>query len=137
MSGASGKQTDDQRLRRAPGERFEGPSHAFHLDAVAARLRAEDHPARRGHRQMTIFQRDHVTHVVFAFDQGGGLSEHKAPGLVTIQVHAGKLRVVEEGREHEMPAGSVLVLDPDVPHSVEAMEESVMLLTVHMERHDR
>ena len=137
MTGASGKQDGEDRLRRAPVERFEGPSHAFDLGAVAARLRDEDHPARHGHRQMTIVQRDHITHVVFAFDEGGKLPEHRAPGLVTIHVHAGKLRVMEDGREHELPAGRLLVLDAKVPHSVEALEESVMLLTVHVERHDR
>lgn len=137
MTGTPEKQSGDDRLRRAPMERFEGPSHAFDLDAVAARLRSEDHPARHGHRQMTIVQREHITHVVFAFEEGGSLPEHKAPGLVTIHVHAGKLRVGEGGRAHELPAGSLLVLDPDVPHSVEALEESVMLLTVHLERHGR
>ena len=137
MSGRSGKQSDEARLRRAPAERFEGPSHTFDLDRVAKRLRDEDHPARHGHRQMTIFQREHITHVVFVFEEGGSLPEHSAPGLVTIHVHAGRLRVDEGGREHDLPAGRVLVLDPQVPHSVEALEESVMLLTVHVERHER
>ena len=127
----------DERLRPPPSERFEGPSHMFDLDEVARELRAEDHPSRRGHRQMTLFQRDHITHVVFVFDEDGHLSEHSAPGLVTIHAHSGHIRVKASGTTHELGAGNVLVLAPGVPHSVEATEQSVMLLTVHVERHGR
>ena len=137
MTAPRDSQNDEGRLRRAPAERFEGPSHSFDLGAVARRLRGEDHPARHGHRQMTIFQRDHITHVVFAFEEGGNLKEHSAPGLVTIHTHSGRLRVLADGESHDLTAGRVLVLDPRVPHSVEAVEESVMLLTVHVERHER
>jgi len=125
---------DEARLRRSPSERFEGPSHAFDLHEVALKLRNEDHPARRGHRQMTLFQQGHLTHVVFAFDRDGHLAEHAAPGLVTIHVHSGLLAVTERGEVHELGAGQMLVLAPGVPHDVRAREESVMLLTVHLER---
>jgi quercetin dioxygenase-like cupin family protein len=38
---------------------------------------------------------------------------------------------VEAGREqHQLRSGEVLVLEPDVPHSVEAVAESEMMLTV-------
>lgn len=130
-------EANGDRLRAAPAERFAGPSHVFDLDELAAELRHEDHPARNGHRQMTIFQRDHITHVVFAFDSDGHLAEHSAPGLVTIHVHSGSLEVTEGGRKHRLDAGRVLVLDPKVPHDVRAREESVMLLTVHVERDHR
>lgn len=129
--------TADERLRPPPSKRFEGPSHMFDLDEVARNLRAEDHPSRHGHRQMTLFQRDHITHVVFVFDEGGDLAEHSAPGLVTIHAHSGRIRVTENEKTHELSAGKLLVLAPDVPHAVEATEPSVMLLTVHVERHDR
>lgn len=135
MSGRPHEDPDASRLRRAPVERFQGESHEFDLEAVARRLRSEDHPARHGHRQITLFQREHITHLAFAFDADGYLAEHTTPGLVTIHVHRGRLRVDEGGRTHDLTAGRVLVLDPGVPHAVRAAEESVMLLTVHLERH--
>lgn len=128
---------DDERLRPAPSKRFEGPSHMFDLDEVARKLRAEDHPSRHGHRQMTLFQGGHITHVVFVFDKGGQLAEHSAPGLVTIHAHSGRIRVTENDNTHDLSAGKMVVLAPGVPHAVEATEPSVMLLTVHVERHDR
>lgn len=134
MSGGTEQDSGEERLRPPPAERFKGPSHLFDLGEVAARLRSEEHPSRDGHRQMTLFQKDHITHVAFAFDAEGHLAEHSAPGLVTIHVHAGRVQVSASGETHDMRAGQVLVLAPGIPHDVRAREESVMLLTVHVER---
>ena len=121
------------RLRPHPSGRFAGESHALNLGEVLAALRAEAHPAARGHRQMTIFHRAPVTLVVFAFEPGGELADHVAHGLVTIQVLEGRLAVQADARDHELRAGSILVLNPDVRHHVRALEASAMLLTVHLE----
>lgn len=123
-----------ERLRKPPAERFAGPVHRFSFHEVLEELRAEDHPARGGHRQMTLLQRGRVTQVLFAFEEGGRLKKHSAPGLVTIQVLDGRLEVEAGGQDHELPAGYALVMDRDVPHDVRAPERSAMLLTVHLEK---
>lgn len=123
-----------ERLRPPPTERFAGPRHMFSIEQVLEGLRAEDHPARNGHRQVTLFHRGPVTQILFDFEAGGGLAEHSAPGLVSIHVLQGRLQVDADGLEHELPEGSILVLDPDLPHDVRAVEASAMLLTVHLEK---
>jgi len=122
----------EDRLRPPPSERFAGNSHLFSLEDALAELRAEDHPARAGHRQIALLQRPPVTQVLFSFEAGGHLEEHSAHGLVTIHVLEGALHVKAEGTDHGLGAGDVLVLDPDVPHDVRADERSAMLLTVHL-----
>ncbi len=121
------------RLRPAPTERFAGQSHIYNLDTALKELRAETHPARNGHRQKTIFHRIPVTKVLFAFDAGGALANHSAHGLVTIHVLEGRLMVQADEQDHELNAGEILILNPDVPHDVRASQASAMLLTVHME----
>ena len=123
-----------ERLRSHPSGRFAGESHAFNLGEVLRALRAEAHPAERGHRQMTIFHRAPVTQVIFAFEPGGELADHAAHGLVTIHALEGRLAVQADERDHELRAGYILVLNPDVRHHVRALEASAMLLTVHLER---
>lgn len=124
----------EDRLRAPPVERFAGEKHVFSLGSALAELRAEDHPARSGHRQVALFRRGPVTKVLFSFEEGGRLKEHSAPGLVTIHVLEGHLDVEADGREHELSGGDVLILDPDVPHGLRARERSAMLLTVHLEK---
>ena len=124
------------RLRTPPADRFAGPKHLFSLPAALRQLRAEDHPARDGHRQVTLFSRAPVTQVLFSFDAGGHLAEHTAPGLVTIHALEGRLEVAAEGLNHRLEAGSILILDPNVPHDVRASQPSAMLLTVHLQKTD-
>lgn len=124
------------RLRTPPAERFAGPKHLFSLREALKQLRAEDHPARDGHRGVTIFHRAPVTQVLFSFEAGGHFHEHSAPGLVTIHALEGRLEVTAEGVDHQLEAGSILILDPDVPHDVRASERSAMLLTVHLQKTD-
>ena len=124
------------RLRTPPVERFAGAKHLFSLPDALEQLRSEDHPARSGHRQVTLFHRGPVTEVLFAFEEGGRLDEHSTPGLVTIHALEGRLEVAAEGVDHQLGAGSILILDPDVPHDVHALERSAMLLTVHLQKED-
>lgn len=122
----------DDRLRTPPTERFAGDTHVFSLTDALAKLRAEDHPARDGHRQITLLHRPQVTQVLFWFEAGGHMDEHRAHGVVTIHVLEGELRVEADGADHELGAGEMIILDPDVPHDVRAPSDAAMLLTVHL-----
>ena len=51
-------------------------------------------------------------------------------GHVVIHCLRGELVVHAEAARHQLASGEALVLDPDVPHSVEAEGKSEMLLTV-------
>lgn len=120
--------------RRDPEDRFAGDEHLFDLEAVADGLRREQRPARDGHRQMTLVHEDGVTVILFDFEAGGRLPNHKAEGLVTIQVVAGMVDVVTAEGTHAMSAGSLLVLAAGVRHDVTAHDPSQILLTVHLRR---
>lgn len=123
----------EDRLRRHPTERFAGEEHHFDLGAALATLRRERHAAVDGHRQITISHHGPVRLVLFAFDAGGRIPEHRAAGFVTIHVLRGSLRVRTPKRLYELATGHVLALDPGVPHDVDAPEEADMLLGVHPE----
>ena len=58
------------------------------------------------------------------------LDEHKTAGATTIQCLSGRLKLRALGREIELIAGEMIVLDRDVVHTVEAVTESAFLLTI-------
>lgn len=122
-----------QRLRPPPVERFAGEVHVFDLQSALRQLRAEAHAGESGHRQVTIFHRAPVAKVLFAFEPGGELADHAANGLVTIHALEGHLTVQAAAQNHELEAGMMVVLSPNVRHSVRAAVASAMLLTVHLE----
>lgn len=109
-----------------------GPVVPLNLPDLARALQAEPHPARDGHRQAGLVHRGPLRVVLFAFEPGGRLPEHQAPGHVVIHCLRGGVAVDAGESRHRLGAGEALVLDPGVPHAVEALAESDMLLTVCM-----
>jgi quercetin dioxygenase-like cupin family protein len=121
------------RLRPAPQDRFAESVQLLDLVAATARLRAEPHAAIDGHRQVALGRHGDVTLVLVAFDAGGFHEFHTVPGVVTLHALRGHLKVRTEGdREHDLPAGRLLTLAPNVPHSVHAAQPGEMLMSVHL-----
>ena len=120
----------DERLRPHPSNRLAGPVVPLNLPDLARALQAEPHPAKDGHRQAGLIHRGHLRLLLFTFESGGRLPEHRAPGQVVIHCLRGGLDVEADGTRHRLDAGEAIVLDPAVPHAVQAMVESDMLLTV-------
>lgn len=123
----------EDRMREPPVERFAAKEHLFDLNVVGEQLRNEPRGARDGHRQMTIYRHGATTMVLFDFEAGGELRDHKANGLVTIHALQGALTVRTPRETYELASGVLVVLSPGVVHSVQAREAARMLLTVHLE----
>ena len=75
-----------------------------------------------------------ISHVLFAFDEGGTLPAHSARGSVTIHILEGEFVLRVDEADHEMRAGQLLVLKPNIVHDVRALERGAILLTVVMEK---
>lgn len=122
--------TDQDRLRTHPKDRLAAPVQLVDVADAAARLRAEPHASVSGHRQLALVRHGPVSVILFAFHKDGFIQEHQASGEVIIQVLTGRLSVAVESDVFDLGPGTLLSLAPDVPHSVRALEESDMLLTV-------
>jgi quercetin dioxygenase-like cupin family protein len=124
---------ESQRMRQHPTDRFADPQHQFDLEAVAAHLRQEVRAGTAGHRQESLYKHGLTTVALFIFGPQRRLPPHRTNGTVTIHVLKGRLAVTAEGRPHDLGPGGLLVMAAGVEHDVVAMEESEMLLTVHLE----
>lgn len=120
------------RLREHPKQRFDHAAIGIDLQKTADKLRQEPDSGEKGHRQQTLYRGDGYTVALFAFDKFTRLKEHKAKGIVNIHVLRGQLKVTADGQVHQLSAGQMLVLAPDVLHDVVAEQESEMLLSVHL-----
>lgn len=61
---------------------------------------------------------------------GNTMREHTAPGAITIMVIAGRVRIGSLNEQAELTSGDMLCFAPHIPHSLEALEESVVRLTL-------
>ena len=124
--------TNKDRLRPPPSERFAGPEHRIDLAAALESLRGEEHESTDHHRQITVFHKGPLRMVLFTFEKGAGLPAHRAPGSVVIHTLRGCINVKTMNETHELPAGQLVILDPEVVHDVTAAEPSDMLLTISL-----
>lgn len=120
----------DERLRIHPRERLSGAVQQVNLADAAAKLRAEPHPATNGHRQVALVRHGPVSMLLFVFERDGLLKEHRTDGEVTIHVLAGELEITFGAGSAVLGRGELLSLEPGQPHSVRAVQESEMLLTI-------
>jgi quercetin dioxygenase-like cupin family protein len=66
---------------------------------------------------------------VIALLSGRSLSEHVNPGEASVHVLRGRVRLVAGDTSWDGRQGDLIVVPPS-PHSLEALEDSVVLLTV-------
>lgn len=78
----------------------------------------------------TVLKAEGVRVVLFSFDAGQILSEHTAAMPVLLQVLDGHLRITADDRTIDLRPGGLVHLATRLPHTVEAVEPSRLLLTM-------
>jgi quercetin dioxygenase-like cupin family protein len=125
---------DEERLRVKPSDRFEGDLHKFDLDAELKRIRSEDlseEHLRQGHRQIELQRDNGTTLSLYHFEPDGTIPEHSLDdGLVIIHVLDGKVTVKTDDGDVSLEGDDLVTLKPDLAHSLEAQQESHLLLTI-------
>ncbi len=113
-----------------------GATQTFDLAAESAQLRYE-RGFREGDRNANTLVKAPAFRVVLtAMRAGARLEEHHAAGPITIQTIEGRLRLQVGGQPVDLPAGHLLALESGLAHAVEALEDSVFLLTLTWPRGD-
>ncbi|MEB2528331.1 cupin domain-containing protein [Kocuria rosea] len=115
----------------------------FSLTALARRHLGTARHVSSGRSANTVYGgHEHVLRqTVIALIEGRELNEHLNPGEATVFVLHGRIRLATEADRWEGIAGDLIVAPADL-YSVEAVEDSVVLLTVaktdrEYRQHDR
>jgi quercetin dioxygenase-like cupin family protein len=67
---------------------------------------------------------------LFAFDKDESLTEHTSPFEAVVYMIDGEMEIKIGGNPHQVKAGEILILPPDVAHGLKATVKSKMLLTM-------
>jgi quercetin dioxygenase-like cupin family protein len=101
----------------------------FDLNRELEQLRREPDRA-TGQNAKTLIKFDDLRVVLIALDARTRIPDHRTEGRLSIQVVEGHVQVRAAGRTFDLPQGRLLALDRGLPHDVEAMEQSALLLTI-------
>ncbi|MCC6238120.1 MAG: cupin domain-containing protein [Dehalococcoidia bacterium] len=79
---------------------------------------------------VTLVKQGGLSVVLTHLHAGGTIAEHSAPGTTTVQVLDGQVRIQVGDETLDMLAGRLIAFDARVRHSVEAIADSTLLLTL-------
>ncbi len=113
----------DEKMGRNPA----GGMIALDLDEEIRRAASGLQSADRG--AVALVKHRDFTVTLLALRKGARLHEHSAKGSISVQIIAGVIRMTAAGDEKTISAGTICVLDREIPHAVEALEDSTLLLT--------
>ncbi|MBV9095314.1 MAG: cupin domain-containing protein [Streptosporangiaceae bacterium] len=103
----------------------------FSLDAIAREQARRAAAASAGRSAETVYGgHEHaLRQTVLALTAGSAMTEHENPGEATVQVLRGRVRLTAGEVTWEGRSGDLIVV-PDARHALQAVEDSVLLLTV-------
>jgi len=71
---------------------------------------------------------------LFAFAKDEGLSEHSTPFDALVQIVDGKADIIINGKSNILTSGESIIMPADIPHSLKAIENFKMVLTMIKEK---
>jgi quercetin dioxygenase-like cupin family protein len=105
------------------------PLLTFDLDREVQQLRSEGR-WQLGHTAKTLAKYPDFRVVLIAMKTGGRLEKHRTEGRISVQTLQGRIRFSTAERSVELVPGQMLTLEHDIPHDVEGMVDSALLLTI-------
>jgi quercetin dioxygenase-like cupin family protein len=119
------------RMREERKERLDEETlHVFSLEDYARDLRAEPAYTANGRNGVTLAKSPALRVLLEVLRAGAELAEHRAPGPITVQVLEGEIRFLVGNDTFRVRAGEALALPAGRPHSVEAVRDSALLITL-------
>lgn len=67
---------------------------------------------------------------LFAFDKDESLTEHTSPYEALVQIVEGRMTITIGGQPYNVEEGEFILLPPNIPHGLVALEKTKMLLTM-------
>lgn len=79
---------------------------------------------------ITLVKTSSLRIVLMVLHEGTTMAEHSTDGTISVQVLSGSVDFIIKDSSTHLKASSLISLAGGIPHSVRAIEESVLLLTV-------
>ncbi|MEO6798096.1 MAG: cupin domain-containing protein [Candidatus Dormibacter sp.] len=106
-----------------------GPALRFDLGARLGELRRQ-RSYESGHSAATLVKESDFRIVLIALKAGGRINEHHANARISVHTLEGRLRIHLAEGNVELGPGELLALEPNIPHAVEGLQDSALLLTM-------
>ena len=83
-----------------------------------------------------VIHSEQMTIAIVGLAAGGTVPTHSHMNEQIMNIFSGRMKVIVDGKEMVLSGGSSLVIPPNVPHSVEALEDTVAVDVFNPRRED-
>ena len=116
---------------RPGGERvLNAPLVKMDLDKYMEQIKSEKTWKEGALNSITIFKSSAMRIVLIGMRKAAILKEHSADAVISVQLLKGNIRFLTEKENIILTQGQMIALHDNLPHSVDALEESFFLLTL-------
>ncbi|GAB1464452.1 cupin domain-containing protein [Pedobacter sp.] len=125
--------SNDATPQRPDGERILNASLVeMNLVHSINQLKNETTWTQSDRNSVTIFKSDTMRIVLIGLHENATLKPHKANGVISVQVLAGKITFATDQQSVQLEKGQMIALQENIVHSLKALTESFFLLTLAM-----
>lgn len=121
----------DATLARPEGSRIiDADMVDINLNKYIEQIKREEAWINNKRNAITVFKSDHMRIVLIGLHKDAELPEHTADGTISVHVLEGHVVFKKGTEEVKLLQHNIVTLHEHIPHSVLAMEDSIFLLTI-------
>ena len=126
---------NDSTRNRPEGRRtLDAPFVSIDINFYMREVKNEEAWQKNDRNAITVFKSDEITMVLSALHKNAVITDNSTAGILIVEVLEGQIKVTVEGEEAVAGEREVVTLHRNTDHTIEAQEESVLLLTVTGEK---
>jgi quercetin dioxygenase-like cupin family protein len=124
-------------LNRPDGDRVLDGTYVFvDIPSYVRQIREEKSWEKNDRNGITVFKSTDITIVITAMQKGATIKDNSVNGFLTLQILKGNLRISTLEGDIDATDHQMITLHPNIPHSIEALADTIILLTNHSNRAD-
>ncbi|MBK5243942.1 MAG: hypothetical protein JJE18_02765 [Eubacteriaceae bacterium] len=124
------KNNDSTELRPEGARLMDAPLVSIDIPEFIRQLKAESTWQTSDRNAITVFKTNGMRIVLIALHENTVLKEHSADGIISVQVLEGEINFSTDKQTKLLRQNEMIALHEGLPHSIEAIKESVFLLTL-------
>lgn len=118
-------------INRPDGDRvIDAPYVFIDLPAFIDQIKREKAWEKNDRNGITVFKSSELTLVITALQAAATLDHNNVQAHMTIQVIEGDMRIATTDGDVNMKNGNVMAFHPGVPHTIHAITDVILLITI-------
>lgn len=115
---------------RPSGDRIlDAPYIVANIEERIEELKEEEAWDKNDRNAITLVKTEGLTIVLICLKKEAAINDNIVDGIVTVEVIEGKLNITTNVESFELCERGIITLRPNIPHSMYALKESVLLLS--------